>query len=198
MNNKQIIVVIIFLVSVLFFSVLKKKMSSVKQMKLIQLVQNEKYKEVEKELDSFSTKMLILPFNREFLRLNVYLLQQDEDLIKKQFDRMLSFKMSAQQKKEVLVRGFEYFLNKEDQKMSSKFLKDIKETEDEELIVHSQMMYDILLLKKTNYIDVLKGKIKSDNAMVNGMYALLISKQYGYLNDYENEKKYLDISQQYI
>ena len=198
MNNKQIISFFIFLIFVLVISTLTKVLENKKQLQLIQLLKEGKDKKLENELDSFSTKILIRPFNREFLRLNLYLFQQDDYTITKQFNHILTLRMNSQQKKEVLIRGFEYFLNNKNQKMSLKFLTDIKNMKDKSLIEHSQMMYDILLLKKTNYIEELIDKIKNENKMVKGLYALLISKQYGYLEDYENEKKYLDISKQCI
>ena len=197
MNQTILFIVVFILVSISTIS-LQITFQKSKQKKIFELLKSGDIQAVEHELNSASCRMLIPAFNREFIKLNAYLLNQKTDKIDEQFDILFKTKMNDQQRKEALLKAFEYYVQLKDKEKSSALLQEIKNLDDYGLAAHSQMLYDILIDKSTNYIDVLTAKQNEGNNMNRGMNAYLISLQYGYLNKKDKEKEYLEKSKKYF
>lgn len=197
MNQTILFIVVFILVSISTIS-LQMNFQKAKQKKIFQILKSGKLDELEKELDSTSSRMLIPSFNREFIKLNAYLMNQKTDKIDSQFEILFKTKMNDKQKREAVLKAFEYYVQLKDKEKSASLLKEIKTFGDLGLVAHSQMLFDILIEKSTSYIDVLVAKQDEGNNMDRGMNAYLISMQYGYLNKKDKEKEYLEKSKHYF
>ena len=192
--NKSTMYVVICLACILIISGLQSLIKKIKQNKLFGYLQKQDFEGFEKELDSSLCVLFIPSFNREYLRMNAYLMQGDLKKIESQLEVLLKMKTNKVQRKQVIIRSFDYYVNQLNKPKSKKLLNEIKQTKDEKLISHCQMMYDILIEKKTKYIDQLEKQLHQGSIAEQGMAAYLISLQYGYLNDKVNEKKYGDLA----
>ena len=197
MNQTILFIVVFILVSISTIS-LQINFQKSKQKKIFELLKSGNVQAVENELNSASCRMLIPAFNREFIKLNAYLLNQKTDKIDEQFDILFKTKMNDQQRKESVLKAFEYYVQLKDKEKSSALLQEIKNFDDYGLAAHSQMLYDILIDRSTNYIDILTAKQNEGNNADRGMNAYLISLQYGYLNKKDKEKEYLEKSKKYF
>lgn len=192
--NKSTMYVVICLACILIISGLQSLMKKIKQNKLFGYLQKQDFEGFEKELDSSLCVLLIPSFNREYLRMNAYLMQGDLKKIENQLEVLLKMKTNKAQRKQVIIRSFDYYVNQLNKPKSKELLNEIKQTGDEKLISNCQMMYDILIEKKTKYIDQLEKQLHQGSIAEQGMAAYLISLQYGHLNDKVNEKKYGDLA----
>lgn len=192
--NKSTMYIIICLACILIISGLQSLIKKIKQNKLFGYLQKQDFEGFEKELDSSLCVLLIPSFNREYLRMNAYLMQGDLHKIEGQLEVLLKMKTNKVQRKQVVIRSFDFYVNQLNKPKSKELLNEIKQLGDEKLISNCQMMYDILIEKKTKYIDQLKQQVHQGSIAEQGMAAYLISLQYGYLNDKANEKKYGELA----
>lgn len=187
-----------FLILSVIFIVLQKGVHNSKSKKILMHLRSGNYEEAEAELNKASTKFFLSQFERESIRYNVYWMQQDNKKIEQQLDYMFTLKLNKFQKKSVLTLAFNYYVNKRNKKKSKKYLHEIKSYLDDSLIEHCQMMYDILISKQSNYIDVLKKQLLVGDNSDKSMTAYLIALQYENLKDTENQIKYQDLSKSYL
>lgn len=196
--NKSMNVIIVFIVFFVMLFLIEAYLKKMKQEKLFAFLQHGEFEQFEKELDSHICIWLIPKFNREFLRMNAYTMQNNLEKLESQFELLLNMRADEKQHTEVIVRAFDYYVNSGNNQKSKMLLEEIKKMNDQNLIDNSQMMYDILIEKNFNYIEKLNNELDYGTNMEKGMKAYLISLQYGYLNNLEKEKEYQDLSKSYF
>lgn len=157
-------------------------------------------------LDSTLCKLLFRPFNREFLRLNGYLMNNDFEHIDSQFIFLIhKMQLNPDQSLSVLNKAFNYYLSKRDVKHTNKVLKEMKKRQiSDSEFKKNMMLYEIILEKKTNYIDEISKiieKIEDSNEKSNefmkyrlSVLQYLMGLQYSYLHDTENMNKYFNLA----
>ena len=191
---KIILFIVAFILIFLSTFALQNTLQTAKQKKIMELLQKKDLNELENELDSSSCRIILPAFNREFLRLNAYMIHNMQSKINEQFNVLFDMKKNPAQDKEVTVRAFEYYVQNKNKKKSLEMLDKIKEMDDEGLIAHSQLFYDILIDKKSDYIDILTEQLENGSPVDKGINAYLLSLQYGYIGNKEKEKEYLELS----
>ena len=191
---KIILFIAAFILIFLSTFALQNTLQTAKQKKIMELLQKKDLGELEKELDSSSCRVILPAFNREFLRLNAYMIHNMQSKIDQQFNVLFDMKKNPAQDKEVTVRAFEYYVQNKNKKKSLEMLDKIKEMDDEGLVAHSQLFYDILIDKKSDYIDILTEQLENGSSVDKGINAYLLSLQYGYIGNKEKEKEYLALS----
>ena len=120
MEDKNILISIgILLLLIAVFSILR----YLKQRKIFRFIQTQNFSELEKELDSITTRMLIKPYNRENIRLNMYLMERDKKKINEQFERLYPILKKPLQNQEFLTKMFQHYLFEQDEKRCKKTIR---------------------------------------------------------------------------
>lgn len=172
--------------------------------KLIKYLEQGKYKEFEKLLDGFWCTFSYRPFNREFMRLNAYFMQNDAKRIQKQLDNLFeNIKMNDEQKSSVAKQAFYLYMEQKKYAQAKKML-DICQAHDtnKNEIETMQIMYSILGERKSEHIRDIKAQLeplqKEKDAYTNpakrvriGVFEYLIGLQYLYMNN-KKSKEYLN------
>lgn len=181
MEDKNILISIgILLLLIAVFSILR----YLKQRKIFRFIQTQNFSELEKELDSITTRMLIKPYNRENIRLNMYLMERDKKKINEQFERLYPILKKPLQNQEFLTKMFQHYLFEQDEKRCKKLLGTIQESIQQASILHeAQMLFQIFFENSSAYINELKQKMETMENEQKAMCAYYISLQY------ENKKE---------
>lgn len=172
--------------------------------KLTKYLEQGKYKEFEKLLDGFWCTFSYRPFNREFMRLNAYFMQNDAKRIQKQLDNLFeNIKMNDEQKSSVAKQAFYFYMEQKKYAQAKKML-DICQAHDtnKNEIETMQIMYSILSERKSEHIRDIKAQLeplqKEKDAYTNpakrvriGVFEYLIGLQYLYMNN-KKSKEYLN------
>lgn len=172
--------------------------------KLTKYLEQGKYKEFEKLLDGFWCTFSYRPFNREFMRLNTYFMQNDAKRIQKQLDNLFeNIKMNDEQKSSVAKQAFYFYMEQKKYAQAKKML-DICQAHDtnKNEIETMQIMYSILGERKSEHIRDIKAQLeplqKEKDAYTNpakrvriGVFEYLIGLQYLYMNN-KKSKEYLN------
>ena len=172
--------------------------------KLTKYLEQGKYKEFEKLLDGFWCTFSYRPFNREFMRLNAYFMQNDAKRIQKQLDNLFeNIKMHDEQKSSVAKQAFYFYMEQKKYAQAKKML-DICQAHDtnKNEIETMQIMYSILGERKSEHIRDIKAQLeplqKEKDAYTNpakrvriGVFEYLIGLQYLYMNN-KKSKEYLN------
>ena len=152
-------VVIICIAVSVFFSV--KKRTTFKRLQ--QLMAAKQWDEFDRLLDGKLTSMLYPRYNRDYLRLNSYLLREDHKRADEMFDLLLGLNLPKMQRVDLVITAFNYYVGQEDRKKSKELLHEIKGFEggQAEAVAHEcQLMYDTMILKRHNDIPELERMLK--------------------------------------
>ncbi len=192
MENKNILISIgILLLLIAVFSILR----YLKQRKIFRFIQTQNFSELEKELDSITTRMLIKPYNRENIRLNMYLMERDKKKINEQFERLYPILKKPLQNQEFLTKMFQHYLFEQDEKRCKKLLGTIQESIQQASILHeAQMLFQIFFENSSAYINELKQKMETMENEQKAMCAYYISLQYENKKDEYHAQKYRELS----
>lgn len=151
-------VVVICIAVTLFFSI--KKRTTFKRLQ--QLMAAEKWDEFDRLLDSKLTALLYPRYNRDYLRLNSYLLREDHAHAEEMFDLLLGLNLPKMQRVDLVIKAFNYYAGRENKAKSKELLAEIKTYEGDraETLKHEcQLMYDTMILKRHNDIAELERMI---------------------------------------
>lgn len=166
--------------------------------KLFTYLQQGKFEEYFKLLDSFSCKYLYPAFNREYMRLNGYLMKADVKKIEECFDLILRMRMNKKQELDVVIKAFYYYLDEGNKKKCKTLLARLKNIADESIAQECKVIYDILLEEKTAYIDDMEAQLKEEGLedTQKGMFHYMLALQYGYLNNTQKKREHLKAASQ--
>ncbi|MEG0329600.1 MAG: hypothetical protein RR602_00545 [Longicatena sp.] len=201
MNIKLIILCIIIIILLIAPRIAKQ----VVYKKLTKLLSLHEYESFEKLLDGFVCTFSFRPFNREYMRLTAYLMSNDKEKIEGQFDNIFKrIKMKDAQKLSVAKRGFYFYLENKNFDKTKKMLTICKKSDSDGNELHNmQLMYDILVLQKSDYISEIKERLESlkkvqatQNTSAHqvriGVFEYLLGLQYLYQNNKKSSKNYLE------
>lgn len=119
--------------------------------------------EFDRLLDGKLTSMLYPRYNRDYLRLNSYLLREDHERAGEMFDLLLGLNLPKMQRVDLVIKAFNYYVGQEDRKKSKELLHEIKGFEggQAEAVAHEcQLMYDTMILKRHNDIPELERMLE--------------------------------------
>lgn len=196
MTNKIVLLIIVLVLLLIIPQILKRATYK----KLTNLLGTQQYEKFESTLDSMVATFSFRPFNREYMRLTSYFMQNDSKKIESQLDMMFSkLRLKDEQKSSIAKRGFYFYL---EQQNKNKSLEMLKLCESDNEYHNMKLMYDILIEKKSDYIHEIQDKLKqlekesdaqSNQAKVVriGVFEYLIGLQYTYLHNKKMSQKYL-------
>ena len=173
-------VVIICIAISVFFSV--KKRTTFKRLQ--QLMAAKQWDDFDRLLDAKLTSMLYPRYNRDYLRLNSYLLREDHKRV------------------DLVIKAFNYYVGQEDRKKSKELLHEIKGFEggQAEAVAHEcQLMYDTMILKRHNDIPELERMLKEagDDKVKSCRLEYLLALQYKNKGDEAKFQEFLEKSGQH-
>ena len=182
-------VVIICIAVSVFFSI--KKRTTFKHLQ--QLMAAKQWDEFDRLLDAKLTSMLYPRYNRDYLRLNSYLLREDHER---------ADEMPKMQRVDLVIKAFNYYVGQEERKKSKELLHEIKGFEggQAETVAHEcQLMYDTMILKRHNDIPELERMLKEagDDPVKRCRLEYLLALQYKNKGDEAKFQEFLEKSGQH-
>jgi hypothetical protein len=130
-------------------------------------------------LDKPSSKWLFPPFNREYMKLNAYLVKEDAEGASRQLDVLLTMHLSKKQREETVVRGYRFYMEHERYKDAKPLLEEIESTAEEPVAKESRLMWEIFAENDSSHIGEMEEQYeKSKSPQQRMRLALLIATQY--------------------
>lgn len=158
--------------------------------------------EFDRLLDGKLTSMLYPRYNRDYLRLNSYLLREDHERAGEMFDLLLGLNLPKMQRVDLVIKAFNYYVGQEDRKKSKELLHEIKGFEggQAEAVAHEcQLMYDTMILKRHNDIPELERMLEDvgDDPVKRCRLEYLLALQYKNKGDEAKFQEFLEKSGQH-
>ena len=163
--------------------------------KLHNLLARGEYGEYLSLLDSFLIKYLYPKYNRLYMKLNGYLFMEDHDEASRLFEQMLSMHVTKKQRKDLVMKAFNYYVERMDKDHSSTLLAEIDTWEEEAQKVEAHRIYDIFILKKYNYIEEMEARLNDVSGFDLGALEYLLSVQYENKGDARDFNEYYELRQ---
>lgn len=161
--------------------------------KYLSCLKNQDFDGFFKITDSIASKYFFPYFNRLYMKMNAYMLMGDKKKIEETFDELLSIRVNKKQSLDITVKAFYYYVDETKKQKCKELLERIKGLGDESSITECQMIYDIFVCKKGNYIETMKEQLEEQTeAMDKGMLHFMMGVQYDNLNDVKQKKECLE------
>lgn len=189
--NWMVWLVIIFaIISIVAPNIIKKKY----QDKFVELFQNKKFDELEELLNKKIVKYTFMPFNIEYLRLNIAFVKDDEKAINNQFEVFSKMPMNTKQKEDVYIKYFNYYVMIEDMERAKKAYELVQSLKNDNIKKNADITYDIFCEKGYKYLDEIKESADNATGEMKGYNSYLVSLMYDNKGDKENAEKYKEIA----
>lgn len=188
--------IIVFVVVVVSF--ILQFLRNLKQKEFLYLLQNNEFDTLYKKIDSFYTKTIFPEYNREYVRLNALIMQDRKEEINAAFDKLIPMAKDKKAWVDILSKAFEYYVYAEDKERCDDILKEIEKLNDEKILKASNLMYDVMILKKSNHIEEMENKFDKLTVSQKVINAYLLSQQYRNKGDKEKAEYYENISKSLV
>lgn len=162
------------------------------------LLQNNEFDTLYKKIDSLYTKSIFPEYNREYVRLNALIMQDRKEEIDATFDKLIPMAKDKNAKIDILDKAFEYYVYDENQEKCDQIIKEIEKFDDEKMLKHTKMMYDIMILKKSNHIKELEKDFDKQPVIQRVTNAYLLSVQYKNKGNEEKAQYYENVSKSLV
>lgn len=103
---------------------------------------------------------------------------------------MFKYRLSHMQKKDLLMKAFNYYITIGDDKHAKKVLNIIMQTDDDDLKKETEMLYKILFENSSEYIDAMLKTLCDASEQDRPFVEYLLYHQYKNMNDKENSSLY--------
>lgn len=197
MRNVLVLIGIVVFVAVLISFVLQFLRNS-KQKQFMYLLQNNEFDTLYKKIDSFYTKSIFPEYNREYVRLNALIVQDRKEKIDEAFDKLIPMAKDKNARIDILNKAFEYYVYAENKEKCDQIIKEIEKLDDEKMLKYANMMYDIMILKKSNHIDELEDEFDKLSIVQKVTNGFLLSQQYHNKGNIEKARYYENISKSLV
>ncbi|KUH58140.1 hypothetical protein AUL39_07955 [Tractidigestivibacter scatoligenes] len=161
------------------YFIVEQLMRSTRLNKFALLLRDGRCDEALELLDKPSSKWLYPPFNREYMKLNAYLVKDDVEGASRQFDVLLTMRSSKNQRSEVVVKAYRFYMEHERYKDAKPLLDEIEKTADKGVAKESRLMWEIFAENDSSHITEMEQQFKEAKSPQQRMrLALLIATQY--------------------
>lgn len=141
----------------------------------------------------------IPPFNRNLLCFNTALIENNSKKIIEYFDTLDKYNLGQNQKKSLYIPALQYFISIKDIERCKICIKKLETLKmDQETREYLEEINSIIILKKTDLLDVLLERIKCKNPTEIYSDEFLISEIYSNLGNVELSKKYFNLGQKHM
>ncbi len=155
----------------------------------------------DKVIGSRICKMVIYPFNIEYMKLNKALMTDDEKDIDAAFAVFDNRKLNNKQKLAVVCKGCQYYISKEDKEKARKYCNALLEIKDlpEDVIKEVNDNYNIIINGSYELLDTTLDKLsKTTDAEERLKYQMMIAKMYSNKGDLDKCEEYLNMVEEGI
>ena len=184
---KNIIIVVLFILLVIYI-LISFIGSALVQRKIRELYLNEKYDEYLEYLDSRTCRIYVRDNEIEEYKYKVYLKRNDREHIDEYFNKMLNRKVDRNTKLQYQIKAFYYYMVNNGADRCKELFEEIKAYGDEDVTRQVNYLYEIVVLKKGDYIEELKKILKEKEN--DPFYEYVLSVSYENIGDMKNAKKY--------
>ncbi len=161
------------------YFIVEQLMRSTRLNKFALLLRDGRCDEALELLDKPSSKWLYPPFNREYMKLNAYLVKDDAEGASRQFDVLLTMRSSKNQRSEVVVKAYRFYMEHERYKDAKPLLDEIEKTAEKGVAEESRLMWEIFAENDSSHIAEMEQQFKDAKSPQQRMrLALLIATQY--------------------
>lgn len=149
-----------------------------------------------------STKRLVPPFNYEFLQLNRAMMGGNKNRITQLFDQFKTRRLNPAQKREIAIRGFNYFLEEKNNEQLTYYRDQINslpdKAENAALKEEVNTYYRVTVEGRTDILDELLEKTEKLPEKYRGMNEYLISQIYEHMGNKEKTEEYINLSRKHM
>ena len=125
-------------------------------------------------------------------------MQDRKEEIDATFDKLIPMAKDKNAKIDILDKAFEYYVYDENQEKCDQIIKEIEKLDDEKMLKYANMMYDIMILKKSNHIKELEKDFDKQPVMQRATNAYLLSVQYKNKGNEEKAQYYENVSKSLV
>ncbi len=149
-----------------------------------------------------STKRLVPPFNYEFLQLNRAMMGGNKNRITQLFDQFKTRMLNPAQKREIAIRGFNYYLEEKNNEQLTYYRDQINslpdKAENAALKEEVNTYYRVTVEGRTDILDELLEKTEKLPEKYRGMNEYLISQIYEHMGNKEKTEEYINLSRKHM
>lgn len=160
------------------------------QKRWIAQLQSLDFEQFDKEIRSPLVRLFFPLYQIEFLKLNRYLLSDDQESIQKQFQIVEKLAKKKEQRLEICSMAFEHYVYEENKEKSKLYLKEIDSFDEPSLQAHAHQLYDILIAHKTDALPGMEKAFQKASPSEKTILAYLLTKQYRTLHQEERARYY--------
>lgn len=162
--------------------------------KLTMLVDQRKFDEFFRLIDAPFTRLTFPDYNRTYFKLNAYMVKGDDKAALEVLDDLLTRKTSAEQRADLVIKAFNVYISLNKGKKAKAMLKEIEQLDPSKYKSAQddcRMMYDIAVLKKYNYIELMENALEKKSGPARGQLEYLLALQYQNKGNMEKRDEYL-------
>lgn len=138
---------------------------------------------------------LVFPaWNRAFMRMNALMVEEDRSALDKLIPEMLCLGQSPKQRRELIGRAFNYYVEQGNEVGAKPLLDEIERVEPSEVSKQARMTYEIYLEKSFAYIDAMETRLSEVSGVNRGFTELLLAIQYENKGDARRAEQYFEKS----
>lgn len=138
---------------------------------------------------------LVFPaWNRAFMRMNALMVEEDRSALDKLIPEMLCMGQSPKQRRELIGRAFNYYVEQGNEVGAKPLLEEIERVEPSEVSEQARMTYEIYLEKSFAYIDAMETRLSEVSGVNRGFTELLLAIQYENKGDARRAEQYFEKS----
>ena len=201
MNPYVIIVIVVLLVSLGYSAFTTMKRNQLFNQLTEHLMKGE-FKEFDRLIEDPWTKRSIPPFNIEYMQLNRYLMEGRKGKVIEIYDQFRTRRLNPEQKKQVILGGFDYFIAQEDKERVTYYRDEINKLpsskENDAIKEEVNILYDVVIDKRTDRLQELLDKNETMDEHLRGVNEYLISAIYTNLGEKEKAKEYEELSRKHM
>lgn len=149
-------------------------------------------------LDKPLVKFIFPAWNRRFMRLNGYLALDAYGEADAVIERMLAMKQNDKQRRELVGKAFNYYLERGNAAGATELLSEIETWDDADAVSEARMMHDIYIKKGWGYIDEMERRLEGLHGVDRGLLELLLALQYENKGDAAASARYLKRSERHL
>lgn len=160
--------------------------------KLIMALQNQQFDCFFKTLDSLVCKYFYPAFNREYLRMNAFVLQGDQEQVNAQFELLLAMRKNKKQDLDVSVKAFYYYVDEQNKEKTTAMLERIRAAKEPVILQECTLIYDVFIKQSSSHITEMEEALDQCEGVNLGMFHYMLATQYGYQNEKEKRSHHLE------
>lgn len=197
-SSAAIIVIGATILVFLLITVVAKVIREIKLNQMLDLLNAKKYDEFDKLVESKLVKVVFDPFNIDYIKLNSYMLRNDENLIDKGFKRFDEVRLNKRQKDDVEMKAFSYYLSKGNNLKATEYYNRINDSQTNKMKKEVDRLYSIYIKKESRYLEELLREVEQIDEKYRSADELLIAAIYSNLGDKKKEKEYRDLAESHM